>query len=391
MNNNIDILNRLEEISTDFDKVIKTLRGSEADRKVNVRHWVVTWLTIPFSTLFDLKGFIKGAKTLNLAPIIPLVAGTALAPLVGLLFDIPWYILALSGLVLGYLVSFGVIASKMMCSFDSGYFRIAAYALFRKQEYDLFRKSLLHEDALYFTPIYQQVAILLNKEDSSDKHLNLIHHRIDTFLNQEKMGLQAQVHALQERLKKLDDNHIKAINDYHTRAEKLVDGSLELHTGIGYIVDFIKSTNIALYRMKKGLFNISDIVRMLSCGVTIYNRKNNWLVKKYDEGTSGASLDKYPLDETHPDFKEHAVVRAALREDDLEEIDRPYEDRFIVARRMKMDYDETWIINFHLEETAEKSLFLTVSNDILNTEEVFRMVHAICLLKQEADHMKGVS
>ena len=115
------------------------------------------------------------------------------------------------------------------------------------------------------------------------------------------------------------------------------------------------------------------------------------MVKAYDEGTSGASIDNYPLDSSHPEFKGHAVVRATLNEVDAEVFDRPYGDRLIVARKMKMDYDETWIINFHLEETAAKSLFLTVTGDILNTEEVFRMVHAICLLKQEADHMKGVS
>lgn len=391
MNNTVELLNRLEEISMDFDNVIKTLRGSEADRKVKVRHWIITWLTIPFSTLIDLKGFFKNVNKLNLTPIIPVVAGTALAPLVGFFVNIPWYILAFSGLVLGYLISFGVIAPKMMCTFQSGYFRIAAYALFRKQEYDLFRKGLLHEDSLYFTPIYQQVALMMNKEDLSDKHLDLIHQRIDTFLNQEKMGLQAQVHALRERIKELEGIHKQAIEDYHKKAESLVDDSFELHTGLGYIVDFIKATNTALYRKKNKLFNISDIVQMLSCGITIYKKQNDWLIKAYDEGTSGASLEKYPLDQKHPEYKDHAVVRAALKEDNFEEIDRPYGDRFIVARRMKMDYDETWIINFHLEETAEKSLFLTVSNDILNTEEVFRMVHAICLLKQEDDHEKGVS
>jgi hypothetical protein len=392
LNSNTEMLNRLEEISTDFDNVIKTLRGSEADRQVKVRHWIITWLIIPFSTLFDLKGFVKGAKKMNLGPIVPVVAGTALAPLVGFMVDIPWYILALCGLLLGYLISFSTIAPKMMCTFNSEYFRIAAYALFRKQEYDLFRKGLLHENSLYFTPIYQQVALLMNKEDLSDKHLDLIHQRIDTFLTQEKMGLEAQVHALKEKLLELEDKHKKAINQYHQKVEALVDESLELHTGMGYVVDFIKATNVALYRKKNKLFNIADVSQMLSCGVTIYRKQDEWLIKEYDEGTTGASLTKYPLNETHSEYKEHAVVRAAIKEEDgLEEIDRPYGERFIIARKMKMDFGETWIINFHLDETAAKPLFLTVSNDILNTEEVFRMVHAICLLKQEADYMKGVS
>lgn len=391
MRDNTSMLNRLEEISTDFDNVIKVLRGSEADRKVKVRNWIITGLLIPISTLFDLKEFFKGTKKLSWGAFVPAVAGTIFAPMLSSFMGIPWYILLVIGLLIGYIFSLIFIAPRLMCTFDSGYFRIAAYALFRKQEFNLFHKGLLQDDSLYFTPIYTQFALLLSKEDLSNSHLELIHERIDRFLNQEKMELYAKNHALQEKLTELENMHGMAIKDYHNKAKTLVADSYELHTGIGYLVEFIAATNTALYRKKNNHFNMSDIVQMLSCGITIYKVQDNWLIKEYDEGTSGASLAKYPLVGTHPEYKEHAVVRAALNEINVEEIDTPYGNRFIIARKMKMDYEETWVINFHLEETAAKSLFLTVTDDILKTEEVFRTVHAICLLKQEADHMRGVS
>jgi hypothetical protein len=386
-----EVLNRFKEISGDFDKVVETLRSSAADKEVKVRHWIITWLLLPFSTLFDLRGFVKGAKKINVASFAPVIAGTALGPLFSFFTGFSWYILLLIGFIIGYLLSFSIVAPKIMCTFNSGYFRIAAYALFRKQEYELFSKAFLHGDTFYFTPLYEQVALMLSKDNLAEKQLSLIHQRIDTFLNQEKMDLNALVYSLKSELKSAEETYKQALTEYHEEAKNLVKESLELHTGMGYLVDFIKATNIALYRKKNKLFTIADIATMLSCGITIYKKEGSWLNKINDENTSGASRDKYPLNFSHPQFVKDAVVRAALKQDDLEEIDVPYGNRFIVSRKLKMDYGETWYINFHFDDTEQKPLFLTVPNDILNSQEIFRMVHAICLLKQEADILRGVS
>jgi hypothetical protein len=388
MEPNFEVLSRLEEISTEFDKVISILRGSQADKKRKVRNWIVTWLLLPFSTLTDIKALFKGVKNLNLSPALPLLTGTILSPMATFISEKPWYLLMAYGLLAGYIFSFIFIAPRTMCQFDSGYFRIGAYAFFRKQEYDMFKKTLLHDDnTLYFTPIYHQMSLLMNKEHASKEHIEIIHKRIDTFLNQEKAHYLAQIKSLQDKFEQKEQEHKQAIKEYDDELEKVVQKSKEVHIGIQYIVEFLKATNTALYRIKNNCFSIADITNMVSCGITIYEMDNGGTIlrKKYDEGTSGSSPSEISLEDS-----KYATARAVTSEDDVE-IDEPSPGRFVVSRKMKMGYNKIWVINFHFDESQEKPLFLTVSNDILNTQEVMRMIHALCLLKQEADYAKGES
>lgn len=382
----MEYLNRLEEVSSEFDQMIKALRGGEADRQQKVRHWIVTWISLPFMSIFDIKGLFK-KKVVNFAPAIPIVAGTALAPIITFFTGIVWWQLLIWFFLAGYLISFIFIAPRTMCHFESVYFRIAAYALFRKQEYDLFRRTLLHDkETFYFTPIYEYVKLLTTKDTSAKEHVELIHSRIDTFLQQEKSEYRSEIKSLKDNFRDKEKELRQAIKEYDDELLSLFNDSNNLHLGIKHIVEFLKATNTALYRKKNKCFNIADITHMLSCGITIYelDDQTKILNKKYDEGTSGASPQQIPLSS---DFATARVINLNT----VEEIDEPSTGRFVVSRRFEMGYDKIWVVNFHMDESQEKPLFLTVSNHILDTNEVMRMIHSMLLLKQEVDEMKGVS
>lgn len=383
---NMEYLNRLEEVSSEFDQMIRALRGGEADRQQKVRHWIVTWLLLPLTSIWDLKGVFK-KKTVNFAPAIPITAGTVLVPIITFLTGIVWWKLLIALLIVGYLISFIFIAPRTMCTFNSGYFRIAAYASFRKQEYDLFHRTLLHDkETFYFTPIYEYVKLLATKDTSAKEHVELIHNRIDTFLQQEKSEYLSEIKSLKDNFREKEKELKQAIKDYDNELQLLFDDSNNLHLGIKHIVEFLKATNTALYRKKNKCFNIADITHMLSCGITIYelDDQTKVLKKKYDEGTSGASPQEIPLSSR---FATARVINLKT----VEEIDEPSTGRFVVSRRFDMGYDKIWVVNFHMDESQEKPLFLTVSNHILDTNEVMRMIHSMLLLKQEVDEMKGVS
>lgn len=377
------MLAKLQELSKDFDDVIHVLRGSEVDRKFKIKSLIVLWLLLPFLSLIEYKNVFKGLKNVNFTPSLPLLAGSILAPLVSLFSEMNWLQLMGIGLLIGYIISFAL-APLEMVKFTSPYFHLGAYALFRKQEYQLFKKALLDDvNPLYFGPIYDYISMLLTKENLGQHELKLIHDRIDSFLNSEKSEYKSHIKVLEERFKEKQEEHVKAIKDYDQQLEKLVKSHHELHKGLGWVIEFIKATTTSLYRKKNNYFSYADLARIIGCGVTIYEIQGEQLVKIADEGTSGHSPKVISINDSK--YEEWAVVKVAGDEKVEEKIDEPYPGRFVVARRMLMSYGKEWIINFHFDETDDRALFLIVTDDIIDTKEVFRMIHSICLLKQEKD------
>ncbi|MEH6957248.1 hypothetical protein [Neobacillus drentensis] len=381
MENHIGFLNRLEQVTEGLDEVTKAIRLSEADQKLKVKNWIITWLIIPFHSLTDFKSIFKGIKKLDLSPALPIVTGTSLYPIIHWAIGVDWGTLAYWIFPIAYLISIIFIAPKTMCRFDSGYFRINAYSIFRNQEYELFKTALAEGDEFYFSTIPKSLQVVL----TDNQHVKSIHTRIDNYLNQERTNLEALVKSKEELYKEKKEEYKDAIKAYDKKVDDLVKKYQEALVGIKYLVEFLKSTNTALYRKKNQCFTISDIVNMVSAGVTIYelDEEREQLHKIYDQGTTGASPTTISVDEPY------ATARVVLSEENAVEIDEPSEGRFVVSRLFKMGYNTTWVINFHTDITQEKALFLTVSNDLLNTQEVMRMIHAMCLLKQESDYLKG--
>lgn len=150
----------------------------------------------------------------------------------------------------------------------------------------------------------------------------------------------------------------------------------------------MKNTNTALYRMHNNCFSIADLVNMVGTGITIYelveqDESEKFLQKIYDEGTTGISPKSIKMDQSYAAVE---VVRKGKYEEHI--IDEPSEGRFVVSRLFKMGYNKLWVINFHPDSSQEKALLLTIPNEELNTREIMRVIHSMCLLMQENDHKK---
>lgn len=368
-----DVFHRLERIAEGLDQASKTMRSSETDSKLKVRNWILAWFSIPIHSLVDLKGLFKGIKSLNISPALPILAGTVLLPVASFIVDMKWYILCGWGVLIGYLISFIFIAPRSMCDFSSGYFRIGAYSLFRNQEYEIFKQSLVHGDDFYFSSIPKQLQFIINK----DENLAAIHSRIDTFLSLEKAELAHKVKVLEEKYAEREKEHKQAVQDYDKEATRLLKANNEVHKAMGYVVEFLKSSRLAISRKSNKKLSIADLANMLGAGISIYVMREDHIELKGEEQTAG-NLPKIIRFEDEK-YKNSSFIVAALNKagEAWDEIDSDY---FIISRRFPMNNDEMWVISFHLDTGSEKALFLTVGNDILETKEVYKMIHSLCLL-----------
>ncbi|RKJ75053.1 hypothetical protein D7X33_18365, partial [Butyricicoccus sp. 1XD8-22] len=264
MKENLDVFHKLEQITEGLDQAAKAMRSSQANTTLKVENWIATWFLIPFHSLINLKGLLKGTTSINLTPAIPMLAGTILFPFASLLVNTPWYILLALGIGIGYIVSFLVVAPRLMCDFTSDYFRVGAYAKFRKQEYEIFKQSLVKEDdEFYFSSIPKQLQVLIKKDES----ILSIYNRIDSFLSQEKAELAKKVQVLEEKYSEKEKELKQAIKEFDTEVSDLLKANTEAQKALGYVVDFLKGIRIALLRKTNKKLNISDLTTLIGAGV----------------------------------------------------------------------------------------------------------------------------
>lgn len=377
--NHYDVFHKLEQITEGLDQAAKAIRSSQTNTALKVENWVLTWLIIPFHSLINLKGLLKGITSTNITPAIPILAGTVLFPLGSFLVDTPWYILIALGIVSGYVISFFVLAPRMMCDFTSSYFRLGAYAKFRKQEYEIFKQSLVNgEDEFYFSSIPKQLQVLIK----TDENLLKIYDRIDSFVGQEKAELAKKIVILEEKYSEKEKELKQAVKEYDAEASYLLKANTEVHKAMGYLVDFLKATRLALLRKTNKKLNISDLTTMIGAGVSIYVIRDEYLELKGEEQTAGDLPNVIRYDDIT--YSSSPFLDAALNEKG-ESFDEPEPDYFIISKRFQMNKNEDWIISFHVEAGNEKALFLTVGNDILEVREVYKVIHSLCLLQQELE------
>ncbi|MEG0385947.1 MAG: hypothetical protein RR642_14455 [Solibacillus sp.] len=378
MSEKYDVFHKLERITEGLDQAAKVIRSSQINSELKVENWIITWFLIPIHSIFNVKSLLKGMKSINLAPAIPLIAGTTLLPFASLYVDTKWYILLIWGLLIGYIFSFIFVAPRVMCDFTSDYFRIVAYSKFRKQEYEIFKQSLVHGDEFYFSSIPIQLQMLIK----SDDNLQQIYNRIDSFIGQEKVELAQKIKLLEEKFSDKEKELKQAIKDYDVEASNLLNANTEVHKAMGYVVDFMKATRLALLRKTNKKLNIADISNMLGAGVSIFVLREDHLELKGEERTSGDLPDIIRLDDEK--YINSPYVDAAINEQG-ESFDEPESNYFVISNRFQMNNNEQWVISLHVDSGVEKALFLSVGNDILETKEVYKVVHSLCLLKQELE------
>ncbi|MCP3763679.1 hypothetical protein NLX67_14985 [Domibacillus sp. A3M-37] len=376
------VFDRLAHITNELDQAVKTIRLAENDTTNKVKGWVLLWFILPFMSMGNLKALTK-LKTLDLSPGLPMYIGVGLYSILVSVTSISPILLAIWIFIGAYAISFAFLAPRAMCNFKSGYFRFKAYALFRNQEYELLKSALAEGDEFYFRSIPRKLGLIIQ----NNQHYKHIYEQINAFVNQEKRDWEIRLERAIAISDAEKEDYKMALEEFDDEVGSLVDELSEVHLTLKYLIEFIKNTNTALYRMHNDCFSVADLVNMVGTGVTIYELIEQEsavvLQKIYDEGTSGISPQFITLDQPLAAAK---VVNEGKFEEHI--IDEPSEGRFVVSRLFKMGYNKVWVINFHPDFTQEKALLLTIPNEELNTREIMRVIHSMCLLMQENDHLK---
>lgn len=337
---------RLLDLSSDFDEIFTILEKSYNDEKLGP--WYTSLLISPFiqSTFWKL---IKTTYPLILGFLL-LLGVSMFAELSTRTKVIGYSIAILLSLIIMYILHF----FKMTDIKNKENFHIGAYRIARKREYELFVKYIPYDFS--FKGLYDEVGI-----HNPSRHELLIKEQQ---INQQK------------------EEHSKYVDQSNAIYEQVKNELKDVQEQSKLIVDLYKDIVTIFYQFTNDYFKVHSL--QFICGFTIYelddSKTDHVLIKISDIGTTGHSKEEIPVPKVITD-RDYAVIRALRpRSDRYEpELDTPYKNRFIVAFSMKMHNNITWVFNFHADEDNVKALFFLLTDSIMETREVYRLVHSLCL------------
>ncbi|MCW3793922.1 hypothetical protein OM416_20215 [Paenibacillus sp. LS1] len=282
--------------------------------------------------------------------------GTGVTVFLGFVRD--WPIWLICSLVLGilFLVYYLMVTSYMskMLSIASDEFHVGAYKAKRPNEYLVWSPLTKGHNATY-TGLYDVFTLISNAQSGKE---------------------------LQEALKLVNDHavNLKDSNDqFLAEREYFFDELEKQEQAISYLIGLIKDTNKTLYRMVNDCLDYYEFDFVSA--FTIYEVQGDKLKKIFDKGTSGNSPQYIAL--TKENASRWSGVDVALNPTEGPKYNNPYPGRTIVSIHMKMLNEVQWIWNFHMDDSNDRALILTLGSDIIEVREVYRLVHAFCLILQK--------
>ncbi|WP_163537325.1 hypothetical protein [Gracilibacillus sp. YIM 98692] len=379
MKENKNYHSRLLGLSRIFDDVIEEIKDSYRDEKYS--NWLVYLLCSPLLEIGKVNKRRKGIeKFFNLSlvqAVFPMITGTSGVVLAYFQNINPWMLLGL-GFLLGYFFMLPIYYSQML-TFKSGHFHAGAYRKFRRQEYNLFRSAFLDDKRdFFFKGLYDYVGEMASHNSDALQIYGMIEDKLDRHLEREKKQLQTKVSVLKDRLKRKDKDHHKATEKYENFIDSLLNRRQDLIEGLEFIISLIKDINIILYRMRNGVFSTKDL-NILS-GFTIFQLENKKLVKIEDVGTTGSTPTVLSLNSK----RNWGAIEVVKKNLDNPVVNTPYLNHTVISYKMKMGIDSggTWVYNFHFDSDDKKAMHLLEKDDIMDSREVYRLIHALCLLSQ---------
>ena len=99
-------------------------------------------------------------------------------------------------------------------------------------------------------------------------------------------------------------------------------------------------------------------------------------------GTTGATPTTIPLKSKK--YKDWACVKVVNENLSQPVFNQPYENHVIVSFQMRMNQNATWVYNFHFDSDDKRAWSLLINDDIIESREVYRLIHAFCLILQDA-------
>lgn len=367
---------RLLALSYVFDRPIEQLKNSYIDEKYS--NWIIWLLLSPIRDIPKIKSVSTGVKGLFNLSMIPILSAATMP----IYLNIPGIHTSLDiviGYLLGYLFTLFFYYRKIL-QFDSGHFHTGAYRKFRNQEYQLFRAAFLDDkNDFYFKGLYDYLDAILQRGENFDSLITTVDTRLDNYLQNERVDYKKQVAILEDKLNQTEQSVRELTDDYDAMIDELIKDRDQLMEGAVYVIQLIKDINILLYRIKNKLFSTKDL--NLVSGFTLYEKDGEVMRRIEDVGTTGISPIEIPLDSQK--YSEWGVLKVINEDLKTPFVNDPYSNHSIVSYQMKMDYGRRWVFNFHFDKSDLKSYHLLINDDIIESREVYRLIHALCLLSQD--------
>lgn len=240
-------------------------------------------------------------------------------------------------------------------------FHIEALKSKRPTEYEKVWAPLLNKPDFTFEGLYDTVTMSFSRNNIDPSSVTHI------------IGYtQSQHEFLHQTINESQD----AIQEKDELIDSLESELIEYENAITHLVGIIKKVNENLYRYVNGRLSFSDLDFI--SGFSLYRKEGEVLKLIMDKGTSGYNGDLYMNKDVH-----FAAVLAADNDNDQVYHDKPRPGRNIVSFRMAMLEEEVWIWCFHFDSDDHRSLSLILENDIIESRQIRRVIHAFCLTIQK--------
>jgi hypothetical protein len=380
---------RILDLSKKWDGVIEKLKGTYYDKRTSIPWWL--WLL--FSPLRDItrvislkEGILSFFKTNAFLSILPILS-SILLPLINWALPIKWspdnvnipiWAQSCASYIFGYVISM-VLYFPQLVKFNSRHFHLGAYKTFRNQEYVLFQGALLDKKGdFYFKGLYDYIT-------NSKEGYQMIENLIQNFLHNEKVQYQSRIHYLEETIKEINSSFEDLREDYDDFAQSIISERDELLEEFEYVIELLKDINTLLFRIHNKGLSVHNLD--ILTGFTLYELKGNKLIQKADIRTSGATPNEIKLND--PRYQHYGMVKVIKDNLNRPYYNHPYEGHVVVSYKMDIDNKGIWVYNFHFNDTNTKARKLLMENGIIESKEIYRLVHALCLLSLDYFESKG--
>jgi hypothetical protein len=344
----------ISEIKDNFDPIIKKMREQ------NNQNWKGKAWKGPINQFFGYTKHFKVFSTIKWAT-LPIIGPVILA-LTGWYNKMPVWSLVLMVVVLLFAIYYIYVRNyiEKMATLGCPEFHVGALKTKRPEEYRLWQ-SFIQKDDFTFNGLYAAMNSLLAPQKDNSIN-NVIHY---------SMGREEQ---LENTIQDLQSR----IEEYDQTMDSLVVDVEKSDNAISYLVNLITIATTNLYRLTNNALVFDDMRLVTPFTIYSYSESESLLRKIQDVGTSASSPAE--MDITRPLQAEYAVISAALSGTEEAFVDNPYPGRYVVAFSMKMLKSERWVWCFHFDDSDERALSLVLSNDIIETRQIRRLIHAFCLI-----------
>ncbi|WP_349288083.1 hypothetical protein, partial [Pseudoalteromonas sp. BZP1] len=263
-NNSKNYHSRLLDMSKAFDKAIEKLKDSYLDEKYS--NWIIWLLISPFREYKRMMKAHEGLKKFSAESLTALVIPTAgifttgSQWLIGNISDLIDLVGAITiGVVGGYLFSI-LIYWRYILDFYSPHFHTGAYRVFRRQEYNMFRRALFDKPGdFYFQGVYDYLETM----QTGSKEYAALSEKMSEYFEKEKTQLELKYKLIKSSFDRQERRHQKELDQVEEEYEALwneYDETLtETLAGVEYIIELVKDINNVLFRMRNQAFSSRDL------------------------------------------------------------------------------------------------------------------------------------